>query len=251
MYIPGKGRYNNYTSRFDVYLFTLRDFTEMINTRFGGTYIERSDMPIHSGYLLKFVDASEAIAFIEAAAIETTKDGDITTLVLPATDGNELPVYATIKKCIDVVYIGLSEFKDALNDQVPGQIDAPVLKAEDPNVEMFGYHVSDLQSNVSVSDDAITGTLKYLSSGQLVTRWGAGNFLAIKLEGNWNKYNSVQVGMVPSHGDGLVEIIDDPDKDGAFKVTDKDEQVFRVVATNGVETVTKDYALSGLTLLSE
>ena len=37
---------------------------------------------------------------------------------------------------------------------------------------------------------------------------------------------SVKVGLDPSQSSGLVEIIDDPDKNGVFKITDKDTQVF-------------------------
>ena len=42
----------------------------------------------------------------------------------------------------------------------------------------WGTAVSDMQSNIAVSGNKITGTLKYLAEGQLVTDWGAGNFLA-------------------------------------------------------------------------
>lgn len=115
MYIPGKGRYKDYTSRYDVYLFTLRDYTEMIIDMFGGTYIERSDMPIHSGYLLKFVDAEGAIEFVKSNSISSETTEDVTTYVLPHTDGNNLPVYATSMKDLNVIYIGLSEYPDALD----------------------------------------------------------------------------------------------------------------------------------------
>jgi len=115
MYIPGKNRYKDYTSRYDVYLFTLRDFTEMIIDMYGGSYIERSDMPIHSGYLMKFSDAERAIEYIASIAISSSTSGNVTTYVLPHTDGNTLPVYATSITGIDVVYIGLSAFPEALD----------------------------------------------------------------------------------------------------------------------------------------
>ena len=56
--------------------------------------------------------------------------------------------------------------------------------------------------------------------------------------------------MVPSQGSGLVEL--DSDMDGVFKVTDKDTQKFRVAATDasGMNRVTNDYDLSGLTVAS-
>lgn len=114
---------------------------------------------------------------------------------------------------------------------------------------MFGTLVSDMQTGVTVTGSAITGTLKYLDSGSLVDTWGAGNFLALKFSADdWSDYTSVKVGLDPSQSSGLVEIKNDPDKNGAFKITDKDTQIFKVVATNGTETKTTTYDLSGLTV---
>lgn len=114
---------------------------------------------------------------------------------------------------------------------------------------MFGYHVSDLQDeDVTVNGSKVTGTLKYIDSGSLATRWGAGNFIALKFEDIDEDATSVLVGLDPSEGSGLVEIIDDPDKNGAFKVTDKDTQKFKVVQTVGEKTLTQTFDLSGLTV---
>ena len=114
---------------------------------------------------------------------------------------------------------------------------------------MFGYHVSDLQDDdVAVNGTKIVGTLKYVDSGALADRWGAGNFIALKFEDLDPDATSVKVGLDPSEGSGLVEIIDDPDKNGAFKVTDKNEQKFKVVQKVGEKTLTQTFDLSGLTL---
>ena len=75
---------------------------------------------------------------------------------------------------------------------------------------------------MTVTNNNITGTLKYLSSGQLVTDWGAGNFLALAFSDIGDDITSVKVGMDPSQSSGLVELINDPDKMGVFKVTNKD-----------------------------
>lgn len=63
---------------------------------------------------------------------------------------------------------------------------------------------------------------------------------------------SVKVGLEPSEGSGLVEIINDPDQDGVFKVTNKNTQKFKVVQTaeNG-ETLVQRFDLSGLTCETE
>lgn len=116
---------------------------------------------------------------------------------------------------------------------------------------MFGTPVSDMQSDVHVGSNAITGSLKYLDEGELVDAWGAGNFLALKFTNIDPNATSVRVGLDPSQGSGLVEIIDDPDKNGAFKITDKDTQVFKVVTTDGEHTITQTFDLSGLTVAGE
>lgn len=113
---------------------------------------------------------------------------------------------------------------------------------------MFGTLVSDMQTALTVGANAITGTLKYLTSGDLVDTWGAGYFMALKFTGIPASATSVLVGLDPSEGSGLVEIINDLDKNGAFKVSNKSTQKFKVVATDGTNTVTKTYDLSGLTL---
>ena len=90
---------------------------------------------------------------------------------------------------------------------------------------MWGTLVSSMQSDVAVdmTDKKITGSLAYLSSGQLVTDWGAGNFLALKFTAGTG-VDKIQVGLNPSEGSGLVYL--DEDLNGVFKITDKDEQKF-------------------------
>lgn len=118
MYFKEGNRYDMYTSRYDVYLFTLRDYSEQINLQYGGTYIERSDMPLHAGYLLKFNDATRAVEFIKSNATSSETTDRVTTYVLPHTNGNELPVYATTATFTNVIYIGLSAYPEALNEYI-------------------------------------------------------------------------------------------------------------------------------------
>lgn len=114
---------------------------------------------------------------------------------------------------------------------------------------MFGTLVSDMQSGVRVSrDNVITGRIKYLTEGSLVDRWGAGNFIALRFDDIYEGATSVKVGMDPSQGSGLVEIIDDPDKNGAWKITDKDIQKFKCVTSDGTNSLTQTFDLSNLVL---
>ena len=102
-----------------------------------------------------------------------------------------------------------------------------------------------MQDNLAVADGAVTGTLKYLGSGQLVTDWGAGNFMALKF-GDGTEGAVTKVGLTPSVSSGLVEL--DDDRDAVIKVTDKDTQKLTVETTYNGQTFTQYYDLSGLTL---
>lgn len=112
----------------------------------------------------------------------------------------------------------------------------------------WGTSVSDMQTGITVTGDKITGTLKYLDEGQLVTDWGAGNFLALKFTVP-TQATSCRVGLDPSEGSGLVEL--DSDKDGVFKITNKDTQRFVIVTTDGKYTLTQVFDLSELTCETE
>lgn len=104
-----------------------------------------------------------------------------------------------------------------------------------------------MQTNLSVGTVAITGTLKYLDSGALATDWGAGNFMALKFStSDWTKFTSLKVGLNPSVSSGLVELINDPDKNGVFKVTDKTTQRFVIEAVTPIGESRKEYDLSAL-----
>ena len=113
---------------------------------------------------------------------------------------------------------------------------------------MFGTLVGDLQDATSVDGSLIKGTLKYYDDpdSALVERWGAGNFLALKFDNFDPKATSIKVGLDPSQSSGLVEIINDPDKNGVFKITDKDTQKFKIVSTDGTDTLIQTYDLSQL-----
>ena len=102
-----------------------------------------------------------------------------------------------------------------------------------------------------MANGKITGALKYVNTGTLKRDWGAGNFLALKFTNIDADATSVLVGLEPSVSSGLVELIDDPDKNGVFKVTDKNTQKLIVMSRcDGFVKVDK-YDLSGLTCQTE
>lgn len=135
--------------------------------------------------------------------------------------------------------------KTSLYEADPQKFD---VKPMDGDETVFGHTVSDLQSGVFVGDNVMNGTLKYVSSGSLVTTWGAGNFIALQFSGTaFDKAENIYVGLDPSVSSGLVDVIDDPDKNGVFKVSSK-LQRFKAVIDYGSYTETFEWDLSKLTL---
>ena len=121
--------------------------------------------------------------------------------------------------------------------------------AENGNTELFGRKVSTMQTGITVTGNAITGTLKYISSGAIAQDWGAGNFICLKFPDADIENMTVKVGLNPSAGSGLVAL--DSDKNGVFKVTDKNTQKFVVLQQDGVRTKLQEFDLSGLTIETE
>ena len=112
------------------------------------------------------------------------------------------------------------------------------------NVDLFGKSVTDLQNGVSISGNAISGTLKYVSdytgfSSKVAEQ--SGNYLVLHAE-------------VPEVEDATITVtVTNPsvlDSDGiiVLRIADKDSQTVTVVASKeGYESVTKTFTLSGLT----
>ena len=105
-----------------------------------------------------------------------------------------------------------------------------------------------MQDNISISNGKITGTLKFLADGAIPAKWGEGYFLALKFSGFDSDAEKVLVGLNPSVSSGLVDILPDPDKNGVFKVTNKDKQRFEVKSIDGLKYTTQFFDLSELEL---
>ena len=106
---------------------------------------------------------------------------------------------------------------------------------------------------MSVANGKVTGTIKYFDTpGEIVDYWGPGNFFAFKITNIDSNATSVKVGLQPSEGSGMVEIITDPDKNGIAKIANKNTQKFRIEQTdNSGHKNVQIFDLSGLTLEEE
>ena len=218
-----------------------------------GTVIMTGSIPQGSFYatakeniVCYYINVNEANGIGDA--FDFTTDAD-TGFVGIHEDGN----YTRMQE-ETVAVAGITFFAERLDGVIVGTIgnfnDTLVVKAEPAGGKLFNVDVDDMQSNVSFGSGKVTGTLKYLSGSNPITDvWGEGYFLCFNMaDSTWTGYTSVKVGLTPSAGSGLQEIINDPDKNGICKVTDKAQQLFTVVSTNGTQTRTKAYSLADLVL---
>lgn len=108
--------------------------------------------------------------------------------------------------------------------------------------------VSDMQENIVVGTDKITGTLKFVKGGIAPSGIlaGDGYFMALKFSDVDASATSKKVGLVPSEGSGLVEL--DADMNAFMKITDINQQVFEVVITDGTRKGIQKFDLSELEL---
>lgn len=119
------------------------------------------------------------------------------------------------------------------------------VEAEDGETTLFGRKVKTMQTGITIANGAVTGTLKYISSGAIAQDWGPGNFLCLKFPDADITTKTVKVGLNPSQSSGLVAL--DADKNGVFKVTDKDHQQFIIIQNDGKVQTVQTLDLSGLT----
>lgn len=125
------------------------------------------------------------------------------------------------------------------------------ISPEDGETEVFGKAVSELQNGISVTRDAISGTLNYVEdytefSGDPELQ--EGNYLALKV-GGVSVDDVVTVELVGGHS-GPVTL--DEDRNIVIRIEDTSVQTaVKVTVTDGTDTVTKTFDTRGLTLLSE
>ena len=109
--------------------------------------------------------------------------------------------------------------------------------------------VSDLQSNIQIVENKITGTLKYVTG---YTGFNAsnpseqeGNFLALKVSSDESEDVSYVVHLV---GGTKGPVTLDEDKNIVLKISNKDTQTIKVSATATDGTESQEFGLSGLVL---
>lgn len=114
----------------------------------------------------------------------------------------------------------------------------------------MGKTVNELQENVVVGADAITGTLKYVSGYtgfSSVVSEQAGNYLALRIDAD----EPEALTTVELVGGTKGPVVLDDDMNIVLLIKDKNSQSIKVTMETDEDSLTKTYDLSGLTLETE
>ena len=106
--------------------------------------------------------------------------------------------------------------------------------------------MAELQSDVLVTDESISGTLHYVSdytgfSGSPELQ--SGNYLALRFNSN---ADTVEIRLNPSSLPDADYVALDSEMNAVLRITDPETQVLHVRLTTGGEQEIKTYSLSGL-----
>lgn len=116
-------------------------------------------------------------------------------------------------------------------------LNAPVIApvADEVTEPWGGKRADQLQSDITVANGVISGTVNFIEGGLAPSGplAGDGYFMFLKWSSIDASANSIKVGLQPSaSGMPLQECYDDPDRNGVFKVTPELNQNFVIVVGN-------------------
>ena len=105
---------------------------------------------------------------------------------------------------------------------------------------------------MEVKGNKISGTLTFVEGGLSPAGplSGDGYFLALKWSAPAQGVTSLKVGLQPSEGTGLVEAIEDTDRNGVFKIASTDQKLV-LWQTNATKSTKQVFDLTGLVLEDE
>lgn len=154
-------------------------------------------------------------------------------------DGNVLQLALdSDKKQISVIW------EDLINGEVYSDtfdLDASFVTVapESAETELFDLTVGNIQDDITITGDQITGTLKYVASGSSVEWWHTHYFLALKFS-DAPAGATIKTGII-----GLVEL--DADMNCLYAITDINKPL-KVIQTTSSSVINKSYDLSKLIL---
>lgn len=198
------------------------------------------------------IDASH-IVFGSGESYDAMTVGTVLTVITTGENKGKLEIaevspasgaYFTVtKKChltgkaVEVVISNADEYLEIIADT---DISA--------TFDLLGKVISDLQEDIEIEDDVVSGTLKYVSdytgfSGDVEEQ--EGNYLALHIDAIGAVGSTVKVQLVGGvHG----EVTLDSDRVIIIRITSTEQKVKITASKTGLEDVVRELKLTGLTL---
>ena len=116
-------------------------------------------------------------------------------------------------------------------------------------MDLLGKHADDLQSDIVIGDDSISGTLKAITdytgfSGDVSEQ--SGNYIALKFGTPNASKSTIKVEIVGGYSG---EVTLDNDRLWVGKIASTSQKIKVTASKTGYRNVEKTYTLTGLTLL--
>ena len=196
--------------------------------------------------LVTDTDTDTSLTVAEAAAAYISGELLAKDVVLSDGETNLTAAQALILRKQGIVLYPFDDLKaaDVVYDNTVIGIETDVPAG---NTDLLGKTADELQADIAINGDEITGTLKFIADYSSAGYTGdeqSGNFLALHFASNKDGA-VIKVELVNGiHGEQTL------DEDGLaiFRVSNKATQKVKVTATAGGESIVKTYGLSGLTL---
>ena len=111
---------------------------------------------------------------------------------------------------------------------------------------VWEHTVSDLQEDIEVSGNKITGKLKQCTEGALPAKWGPGYFLCLQFSDFVSGTTSCLAGVKPSLGSGYGDVYEDTDHAMVVQINDRKLQKVKVITAAGARSLTQTFDISEL-----
>jgi hypothetical protein len=111
---------------------------------------------------------------------------------------------------------------------------------------VWEHTVSDLQEDIEVSGNKITGKLKQCTEGALPAKWGPGYFLCLQFSNFVTGTTSCLAGVKPSLGSGYGDVYEDTDHSMVVQINDRNLQKVKVITAAGAQSLTQTFDISEL-----
>ena len=117
----------------------------------------------------------------------------------------------------------------------------------DDTIDLWGHKASDLQEDITITGNVITGKLIYTTEGALPEHWGPGYWLCLGFSDFPTGTTSTLAGVKPSYSSGYADVYEDSDHAIVIKIEDRKlQKVKAITVTNKGQSLTQTFDISGL-----